>query len=105
MPEEVLCLCFKSQCLIMPPRGQLICRNIITIEGPTLVLLMHRSYSRLMHFKYLWLLVYLWVHLRAEEREQTHSVPLSEVVPLSIGHVQDLVLHHLSSDHYCSSEP
>lgn len=54
---------------------------------------------------YLWVLVYLWVHLRAEEGEQTNSVPLSEVVLLSVGHVQRLVLHHFSGDHYCSGEP
>ncbi len=55
--------------------------------------------------KHLWFLVYLWVHLRAEEGEQTHSVPPSEMVLLSIGHTQDLVLHHLSADHYRSGEP
>lgn len=48
---------------------------------------------------YLWFLVDLWVHLRAEEGEQAHSVALSEVVVLPIGHAQDLVLYHLSADH------
>lgn len=47
----------------------------------------------------------LWVHLRAEKGEQTYSVPLPEVVLLSIGHVQDLTLHHLPVDHYRSGEP
>ena len=47
----------------------------------------------------------LWVHLRAEEGKQTHSVSPSEMVLLSIGHVQDLVLHHFSIDHDRRSEP
>lgn len=50
--------------------------------------------------KYLWILVYLRIHLRAEEGEETHSVPSSQVVLLSVGHAQGLVLHHLSLDHY-----
>lgn len=49
--------------------------------------------------------MYLWIRLRAEKREQTYSVPSSEVVLLSIGHAQNLVLHHLPVDHYRSSEP
>lgn len=53
---------------------------------------------------YLWFLVYLWVHLRAEEGEKNQYVPLPEVVLLSTGHAQYLVLNHLSSDHYGSGE-
>lgn len=73
------------------------------------VLLMLWSQSVLAHFepahkKYLWFLVYLWVHLRAEEGEKNHEVPPSEVVLLSAGHAQCLVLNHLSSDHYGSGE-
>lgn len=65
----------------------------------TLMLLVH------ILVKYLWFLMYMWIHLRAEEGKQTNLVPLSEVVALSTGREQDLVLHHLSADHYRSGEP
>lgn len=63
------------------------------------------KYILVQHMKYLWIAVYLWVHLWTEEGKQTHPVSLSEVVLLSISHVQDLVLHHFSIDHYRSGEP
>lgn len=47
----------------------------------------------------------LWVHLRAEEGEQTNPVPFSQVVSPPAGHEQGLVLHHLSVYHYRGGEP
>lgn len=53
---------------------------------------------------YLWVVVYLRVHLRAEEGEQTYPVPLSEVVLLSTGQTKGRVLDHLSVDEGSSSQ-
>lgn len=47
----------------------------------------------------------IWVHLRAEEWKQTHSIATSEVVLLSIGHPYDLVFNNFSTDHHCGGEP
>lgn len=44
--------------------------------------------------KHLWLRVYLWVHLRAEEGEQHNFVPPSELVPLPTGHLEHLIPNH-----------
>lgn len=44
--------------------------------------------------KHLWLQVYLWVHLRAEEGEQDNFVPPSELVPLPTGHLEHLIPNH-----------
>lgn len=54
---------------------------------------------------YLWFWVNLWVHLRAEEGKETHFVPSSDVVLLSVGHTQSLILHRFSIDHHGGGEP
>lgn len=38
--------------------------------------------------------MYLWVHLRAEDGENDHFVPLSELVPLPVGHLEHLIPNH-----------
>lgn len=48
--------------------------------------------------------MYLWVHLRAKKGEKNHFVPPSEVVLPSTGHVQYIVLNHLSTDHDSSGK-
>lgn len=52
----------------------------------------------------LWLLVNFRVHLRADEREQAHSVSFPQQVLLAIGHVENLVPQYLSGDKGGSSE-
>lgn len=54
--------------------------------------------------KHLWLQVYLWVHLRAEEGEQDNFVPPSELVPLPTGHLEHLIPNHRPLDHYGGRE-
>lgn len=44
------------------------------------------------------------VHLRADEREQAHSVSFPHQVLLAIGHVEKLILQYLSGDEGGSSE-
>lgn len=53
---------------------------------------------------HLWFLVYLWVHLRAEEGEKDHFIPSPQEVILSVGHSQYLILNHLSADHHGGGE-
>lgn len=52
----------------------------------------------------LWFLVNFRVHLRADEREQAHSVSFPQQVLLAIGHVEDLVPQYLSGDKGGGSE-
>lgn len=52
----------------------------------------------------LWFLVNFRVHLRADEREQAHSVSFPQQVLLAIGHVDNLVPQYLSGDKGGSSE-
>lgn len=49
--------------------------------------------------------MYLWVHLGAEEGEQTDDVSLSQLVFLSTGHAQRLVLQHGPLYHHGRREP
>lgn len=48
--------------------------------------------------------VNLRVHLRAGEREQAHSVSLSQLVLLTISHLNGFLLNYLSGDEGGSSE-
>lgn len=52
----------------------------------------------------LWFLVNFRVHLRADEREQAHSVSFPQQVLLAISHVENLILQYLSGDKGGSSE-
>lgn len=56
------------------------------------------------HCVYLRFLVYFWVHLRAEQGENSHYVSPSEAVLLSTGHVHHLLPDHLPADHDSGSE-
>lgn len=48
--------------------------------------------------------MYLWVHLRAEEGEEDHFVPPSELVLLPAGHPQHLIPNHHPPDENGSGE-
>lgn len=52
----------------------------------------------------LWFLVNFRVHLRADEREQAHSVSFPQQVLWAISHVENLILQYLSGDKGGSSE-